>query len=91
MKYKVGDKVLIRDDLLEDETYYDDDEIYHDTVNDSMVLFGGQIATITSITSTGYRINLDNSRWNWMDDMFNGKVKGIDISPFQSWENSISQ
>lgn len=90
MKYQIGDKVLIRDDLLEDEPYYNDDQIHYDTANDSMVEFGGQIATIMRFTTTGYRINLDNGRWNWMDDMFNGKVTKIDISPFQSWEKSVS-
>lgn len=90
MKYKVGDKVLIRDDLLVDETYFDDNNMHNDVANEDMVELAGQIATIIRLTATGYRINLDNDRWNWMDDMFDGKVTKIDISPFQSWEKSVS-
>lgn len=89
--YNIGDVVKIREDLIVGEWYYDESNNRSDSVNDDMQTFLGETATIVGLSSNGgYRINLDEGRWNWTFHMFNGKVKG-NASPFQMWENSISQ
>lgn len=94
MRYQIGDKVKIRDDLEEGEYYYDENDVYSDSVNETMVGFCGYVAVITGYSSTnGYRLDIDGSEWNWMDEMFIGRLgaESYIYSPFQSWENSISQ
>lgn len=96
MLYQIGDKVRIRQDLVADDYYYDENEDRRDVVNEEMMEYTGMYAIILSYSSTGgYRVNIDDGRWNWMDDMFVGKLANqkIDVtkSPFQSWENSIAK
>ena len=69
-KYKVGDKVLIRDDL-EIDRYYD--EVYF---NNMMNELKGKILIIRSINS-GYCngfYNVEESPWSFNDEMIIGKV-----------------
>jgi len=55
--------------------------------NNSMSSFCGKVATIVGAgkiywdgkTLTYYRIDLDQSRWKWADDMFDTTHKGIEI------------
>ena len=80
MKYKVGDKVKIREDLVVDQWYGDD------IFTPEMSSFKGQVVTITKIRENKYVIEEDSKRYYWTDDMFSGKVSE-DFSP----EEPISQ
>lgn len=64
MKFQVGDKVRIRTDL---KTYIKYGE---QTFMAEMKVYKGQIATITEVLLTDYKINLDRSSWYWTDEMF---------------------
>ena len=68
MKYKVGDKVRVREDLIVDQWYGED------TFTSGMVSFKGKIVTISNIESGFYILKEDSSRWNWADEMFSEKV-----------------
>ena len=64
MKYKVGDRVRIREDLqpnVEYEGYY-----FVPDMGD----FKGEIATVIKVCGDGYRINKDGGDWKWTDKMF---------------------
>lgn len=64
MKYKVGDRVRIREDLqpnVEYEGYY-----FVPDMGD----FKGEIATVINVYGDGYRINEDGGDWKWTDKMF---------------------
>ena len=65
MKFKVGEKVKIKKNLKEgyDFKYY---------VADEMEKFKGKTVTIYSVNSEAYRIEEDNMRWEWTEDMFEG-------------------
>lgn len=62
MKFKVGDKVTIREDLSK----------YEYNVVDSMEQYRGKIATITDTDDEDgvYRIDLDDGWWIWESRMF---------------------
>lgn len=73
-KYKVGDKVIIREDIQIDRRYG------INSVNNLMFDFRGKIATILSIRDTGsYCIDLDQERWAWTDQMFYEKPQEIKL------------
>ena len=64
-KYKIGDKVKIREDLKGGCEY---NELYFNT---DMEKYRGKIATITEVTNVGdYSIDLDCNYWWWNDYMF---------------------
>ena len=66
MKYKVGDKVRVRDDLSTDKSY---DEC---CVAPSMTVFLGKTVTIHKVSEgiNRYKIKEDSMKWNWADSMF---------------------
>ena len=65
MKYNVGDKVKIREDLEIGDTYNDC------TFIKNMEKYKGSIATITySYEDDSYDIDLDDGNWFWTDEMF---------------------
>ena len=66
MKYKVGDKVKVREDLSTDKMY---DGCY---VTPSMILFLGKTVTIRKVrwSINRYEIKEDLGAWNWTDEMF---------------------
>lgn len=80
MKYKVGDKVRVREDLIVGEKYG------NDVFTSTMVSFKGKVVTINKVIGLKYEIEEDGKTWNWTDEMFSGKVSE-DFSP----EESISQ
>ena len=64
MKYKVGDKVKIREDL-------DTDKIYDSwDCSEDMAQCGGKIATIVRCCDDSYKIDVDDKLYNWTDGMF---------------------
>lgn len=65
MKHKVGDKVKIREDLVRGELYNGC------LFNREMKDLRGKIAHITEVNKYGeYCIDLDNSEYLWVDEMF---------------------
>lgn len=79
MKYKVGDKVMVRQDLKAgmDITF---------GVSEPMARLAGRIATITRVLGTGYGIDIDDTGFSWHDDMFEpvavvvGKSRNVRLS-----------
>lgn len=63
MKFKVGDKVRIKENLKErnDYKYY---------VHSNMKNLAGKIVTIESVREESYKIEQDNGYWDWTEDMF---------------------
>ena len=68
MKYKVGDKVRVREDLEADNWY--GKEIFVS----GMGCLKGKIVTISKIRYDKYEIEEDNKIWWWTDEMFSGKI-----------------
>lgn len=63
-RFKVGDKVRVRDDLEVDEIYGDDRFVKE------MLWLTGKIVTITSVCGSKYSIKEDGNCYNWTDEMF---------------------
>lgn len=62
---QVGDKLIIRRDLVNHEEYGDQD------VNGEMVMLAGEIATVTFVYDDGdFEIDLDNNNNYWTREMF---------------------
>ena len=66
MKYEVGDKVLIRNDMHVSNVYCNCEFVL------DMNVFSGSVATITETLpkSDQYRIDADNSKHFWHSNMF---------------------
>lgn len=68
MKYKVGDKVKIREDLVVGNMYG------ASSFTSKMEQYKGKIATITNVyynyTYSYYHIDIDNEHLHWTDEMF---------------------
>lgn len=64
MKYKVGDKVRIREDLVMGENYGGS------VVVDDMTDMGGSVVTIERVGYFGYYIEEDPDEYCWTDEMF---------------------
>lgn len=71
MKHKVGDKVKVREDLIVDETY---DDIYF---VEKMEMYKGKEVTINEVYAYNYKIEEDNGRWSWVNDMFEEEPRKI--------------
>ena len=72
-KYKVGDKVIVGEDLIKHRDYYMEKSDRHDVVTDAMLKFRGKTVTIIRTTTLGeYKISEDGAEWNWTDEMFSG-------------------
>lgn len=68
-KYKVGDKVVVRKDLK-------DNNIYDSVIaTEEMEEFAGKTVTITRVKTGAYNIKEDHGEWNWSDGMFESKVR----------------
>ena len=63
MKYKIGDKVKIREDLIVDNDYGSDG------FTEEMVEYKGKTATITDVHYDKYDIDVDDGQWYWTDEM----------------------
>ncbi len=80
-RYKVGDKVRLIDNFVQFENYYMRDQNnnpgYSITIKWSLkdrMKFAGKIVTISQVGGY-YKIEEDESRKNWSDDMFVGTAK----------------
>lgn len=63
MRYKAGDKVRIRQDLVVDKDYGGYDFVR------SMEKFKGEIVTIESVAGNHYHIEEDKNKYIWADEM----------------------
>ena len=78
MKYKVGDKVRVRDDIEVYREYKMEDSKELAWINPEMLKFKGEILTITEINQYGkYSVKEDNELWSWTDEMFSGLVASL--------------
>lgn len=80
-RYKVGDKIRMIDKFVQDEVYYMRDQNnnagYSVTIKWSLaerMKLAGKIVTISEAGGY-YRIEEDEHRKNWTDDMFIGPAK----------------
>jgi hypothetical protein len=64
MKYKVGDKVKIREDLDISKVYGTWD------CSIDMISHSGKIATIVNCYDNSYHIDVDDECYDWTDEMF---------------------
>lgn len=76
MKYKVGDKVRVRDDIR------NGDILGGYGITDTMEQMRGEVVTISEVSCDAYR--LEEMRYYWTDEMFSGLV--IDVEPIQEPE-----
>ena len=74
MKYKVGDKVRVRKDLVVDNIY--GGQVFVD----GMMEFRGKIVTIKCVTDSFYRVEEDKNifSYNWTDEMLEPVITNWD-------------
>lgn len=72
-RYKVGDRVRVRDDLEPDIRYYMSDRSSSNVAIDEMRALGGQYVTIDSLAPNG-QYHIVGQTCYWTDEMF------VDIS-----------
>ena len=63
MKYKVGDKVKVREDLEVDKRYGTEEFI------EEMEEYKGKIVTIDTVNEDDYYIEEDKQSWSWTEEM----------------------
>lgn len=86
MKYKIGDKVLVRPDLEEGKKYGDE------VVMSDMLFFRGKIVTIEHVDHPCcYRIKEDPDQWHWTDEMFDEKESEEIKSEYLSYCEEINE
>lgn len=85
MKYKVGDKVLVREDLIVDQWYG------RDVFISEMVSFKEKIVTIKKIYTDIYTIVEDSGKWHWTDEMFSGKASEDFIPKESIQQNTLPE
>lgn len=79
-KYKVGDKVVVREDLRTDvPKYYMADKSDHNCVVDEMLKYRGNTLTIKVASAGGYRLEEDNECWTWTDEMFSEPKNKMEV------------
>lgn len=72
MKYKVGDKVRVKNSLKA-ETHYRDEGGHMLYFNSKMEAFCGQTLTISAALSNRYKVT--ENGWTWCAEMFEGLVE----------------
>ena len=74
MYYEVGDKIRIREDLhrLGKDGVFDGNCGY----DNDMRVYAGQVATITDVALSSYKIDIDYGKWYWTDDMIDHDFNG---------------
>lgn len=83
MKYKVEDKVKVREDLEIGKSYD------KKTFVEKMKKYKGQIVTIKVVYDDRYRIEEDNQDWYWTDEMLEGVEEEMNLEDFFNtlWKN----
>ena len=83
MKYKVGDKVKVREDLKIGKSYN------KKTFVDSMEKYKGQIVTIKVVGDDNYKIEEGNQDWYWTDEMLEDIEEEMNLEDFLNalWKN----
>lgn len=69
MRYKVGDKVTIRKDLVVKRYYCQNNTGFNVLFVKDMKKFLGRTATIVKVSNYTYSIDIDNGLWFWTDEM----------------------
>lgn len=69
MKYKIGDKVKVREDLIVGE-YYNEEMFVKE-----MEKYCGKVLTISKIVPPRYAYRVKEVGWNWTNEMFEGLDK----------------
>lgn len=82
MKYKVGDRVKIREDLIIGKEYGDN------TFVSGMMPWRGQVVTISRVGKF-YQLDHDDYDWDWTDEMIEGLV--VDAVTHPSRMNEFPQ
>lgn len=78
MKYKIGDKVRVRDDLRLGEVCKMENGTDYDSVVPEMLKFKGKEVTISAYNDINkYQISEDRGSWNWTDEMFSGLATSL--------------
>lgn len=72
MKYKAGDRVLVRDDLVLHKSYYMDEGFEYNNFVTEMIPLRGQVVTIKEIMFGQYKIEEPCNGCYWTDEMFVG-------------------
>lgn len=72
MKYKSGDRVIVRSDLHKGVRYYAEDHSVYSVATPSMVSMRGRTVTIMCVAQ--HRYIIFGSPFYWTDDMFDGAV-----------------
>lgn len=70
MRYKPGDKVMIRADLSEEANYADENDGGGMSVAEKMLDYAGKVVTIARCIGTYYEIEEDDGEWCWTIGMF---------------------
>lgn len=83
MKYKVGDRVKIREDLIADKRYGDN------TFVPEMIPWRGKVATI-SCCGRFYQLE-DGDNWDWTDEMIEGLAPESDVVKDDYYAKSAMQ
>lgn len=78
MKYKVGDKVKIREDLIVDNEYGSN------SFAEEMEQYKGKTATITDTYFGKYEIDIDDGNWSWTDEMLENLDSALDEEKAQT-------
>lgn len=73
-RYRVGDVVLVREDLVLYKHYRMDDGVTEDCVVESMMQFAGKEATIVRVYN---KYAIEGSHKHWTDEMFAGLVDEV--------------
>lgn len=80
-RYKPGDRVIIRSDLVPNGARYHmfDNHAVSNSVSPDMAEMGGQVFAIKKVTDFGqYKLKGDPGLWNWTDEMFEGPAVELD-------------
>lgn len=78
MKFKVGDKVRVRNDLVENKHYYMEDRSQYNTVVDVMLALKGRVVTINSADK---QYLIEECGYLWTDEMFEPSEICIESAP----------
>lgn len=70
-KFKVGDKVRVRSDLI-GKMYFMEDKVSDCLFADEMERHSGKVVTIAGIDAKRYYIKEDDCMFHWVDEMFSG-------------------